>query len=540
MQLSRRRFFQGAALGASVPSAFLAGREWSEMLRLPGRGATYAALGYVDARQYGAVGDGAADETAAIQAAIDAAAAAGGGLVLLPAGTFIFSQGSVAGYGLVVKTGVRLRGLGEGVTVLKVKSGSVEWTAHIRFAPGVTDAAIESLTLDCNKSEQSGTSKGNGIAGSDRCERIKVHDVEIENCDRRSLVTNLDDTLSVTTDWAQDWDIRGVSVRNAGDKGIQVRRTRRVTVIGCNVYTNVTTSDSSSDSAFEASHAEYVQFVGSHAKHLAAAQGPSYRVVNNSKYVTVLGGTAEGGGQGLFVGDSSHVKFLGVTTKDTQDGCLIGASNVGGVPGWGIVDDVAVRDCTIINPDDDGVVVQLSYNGTSIKRVMIADTIIISTNASMSYGIRNAGDMTATGKTVEVREGGNNISGSTVSDLSGNFTHNSFQRTEYSLSGSIILADDTAHSVEVPEGTLEGIVDVLVKGASHFSAVVSYKAAATVRTTQLANGEPTRVDITTGRLTGTSGTDGNLTVSADDAGNIWLENRIGGTYTITYWFHNCV
>lgn len=42
-----------------------------------------------DIRAYGAVGDGAKDDAAAIQAAIDTASAAGGGSVVIPAGTFL-------------------------------------------------------------------------------------------------------------------------------------------------------------------------------------------------------------------------------------------------------------------------------------------------------------------------------------------------------------------------------------------------------------------------------------------------------------------
>lgn len=42
--------------------------------------------------------------------------------------------------------------------------------------------------------------------------------------------------------------------------------------------------------------------------------------------------------------------------------------------------------------------------------------------------------------------------------------------------------------------------------------------------------------ITTGALTGTTGTDGNFTFSADAAGNLYLENRRGGPVTVSYGF----
>lgn len=51
--------------------------------------ASLAAAAVHDVRRYGARGDGLAKDTAGIQAALDAAAQAGGGEVVLPAGTYL-------------------------------------------------------------------------------------------------------------------------------------------------------------------------------------------------------------------------------------------------------------------------------------------------------------------------------------------------------------------------------------------------------------------------------------------------------------------
>src|SRR5579875_20143 len=47
------------------------------------------ALGVFDVRKYGATGDGKTLDTAAVNRTIEAAAAAGGGVVVFPAGTYL-------------------------------------------------------------------------------------------------------------------------------------------------------------------------------------------------------------------------------------------------------------------------------------------------------------------------------------------------------------------------------------------------------------------------------------------------------------------
>lgn len=89
----------------------------------------------VTAADFGALGSSAATNTATLSSAIGVAAAAGGGTVLLPVGTFPFTQ-------LTLAAGVVLEGVARGVTILQSQ------TADKCLTLGGDAAGLRRLTLD--------------------------------------------------------------------------------------------------------------------------------------------------------------------------------------------------------------------------------------------------------------------------------------------------------------------------------------------------------------------------------------------------------
>ena len=110
---------------------------------------------YISVKDYGAAGNGEADDTDEIQNAIDAAASAGGGTVFIPAGIYMIkaasssegsgaTQGWMKDGGLLLKPKVHLVGAGTS-TILRNLSNN--WQSMIRIGGG-DDIGIRSLTID--------------------------------------------------------------------------------------------------------------------------------------------------------------------------------------------------------------------------------------------------------------------------------------------------------------------------------------------------------------------------------------------------------
>jgi parallel beta-helix repeat protein len=142
-----------------------------------------------DVRAYGALGDGVHDDTAAIQAAIDAAAA-GGGEVVIPEGVFIISgTGDPTDGCLQIKSNVTISGQGMGVTSLKLAdgyAGSVTGLVRSAYGEETHDFGMSNLTLDGNRAHTTGKVDGwfNGYipGGEGHDSNVVLDGVEIKDC----------------------------------------------------------------------------------------------------------------------------------------------------------------------------------------------------------------------------------------------------------------------------------------------------------------------------------------------------------------------
>ena len=196
---------------------------------------------------FGAVGDDATDNLTAIQAAIDAADAAGGGVVFFPPGIFRFSGQ------LDHEPNVTLRGAGRGISILKYTGAAV--------ALSVDDGGAGDVKYECGIEDIHITDAGTGTDGLKfvgvnmfvvRGCRVNgftsgVHfagtaakpvvNIGIENCE---IDTNTNGIVADTTNNANNAiRLEGVRIRSNSTRGIESNvDVRAWHIVNCDIAGN--------------------------------------------------------------------------------------------------------------------------------------------------------------------------------------------------------------------------------------------------------------------------------------------------------------
>jgi Ca2+-binding RTX toxin-like protein len=182
-------------------------------------------------KDYGAVGNGRTDDTQALQAAIDAAAAAGGGTVFVPTGDYLLSMQS-AGTVLVLKDNVVLQGQDPYQTRLALDSTSVTGDIDGVVRISGTNTAAVNLQLDASSpfsAQVNGWSVDDGVVV--RLDHISVSSATGVGIDLRAQGSQV--TLSNATAMGNDRGgivaaglvnsaITDTSVDDNGGEGLEV------------------------------------------------------------------------------------------------------------------------------------------------------------------------------------------------------------------------------------------------------------------------------------------------------------------------------
>jgi hypothetical protein len=171
-------------------------------------------------RDFGAVGNGVADDRAAIQAAINAASAAGGGTVFLPPGTYaIATRNTVSGkHALTLASRIRMVGAGMGATIIKA-ADALPSDTPLLWMTAVEYVSFADFTLDGNKQRFGGghsyTLEDEGIDTKGACKRIVIERLHIRNTGQDGIdIDNGDISFDLLVSGCVFEDCGGLSLHN--------------------------------------------------------------------------------------------------------------------------------------------------------------------------------------------------------------------------------------------------------------------------------------------------------------------------------------
>lgn len=146
----------------------------------------------VSVKDYGAVGDGKRDDTAAFQKAIDAVAKKGGGEVFVPKGTYILHP-------IFLKSKVNLVGESRDTVSIKLSHKAPDDFTRIINLESVSDVKIQNITIDGNAQ--------NHPKGIEHMHGIFVEDSKNILIDSNRLINAVGDGISISGSTVTSQDV---------------------------------------------------------------------------------------------------------------------------------------------------------------------------------------------------------------------------------------------------------------------------------------------------------------------------------------------
>lgn len=169
-------------------------------------GATATTVYDVTQAPYSATGDGVTDDSGAIQSAINAANTAGGGIVHLPAATYLVDNF------IQLKSGVKLRGAGMDSTTVKAGSGILSPEGPDFGHPLITTSGHNNVTISDLTADQSESLFTSAQIGGDRQDAYLI-DIRSSNAIVERVRTRNPYTYSICARGASNFIIRNCDVR---------------------------------------------------------------------------------------------------------------------------------------------------------------------------------------------------------------------------------------------------------------------------------------------------------------------------------------